>query len=650
MDPVGLCELLKAAFAAGKGITMNKRRHLAVGLALLCGWIPLFAEEGPIPLEARYWTLDNARIVDQAGRRAVTGLAVLKDVVFRDGVIEFDVWAPDVRMTGGRAYPGVLFRMRSPDEAERLYIRPHRAGLYADAVQYTPVFNGVAGWQLYNGDGFTNSLRFPLGEWVPVRIEVAGRQARVFVGSAGTPCLDVYDLKHGLSEGAVALYGEGAAFFSNVRVRLDPELRLPAPPPPDAVPGAMADWEISRGFPSLLLESARYPDAKMLAGATWRKAAAEPSGLVDIARFVRFNGVAPELVLARRIIESDGRSGPLRIEFGYSDTVDIFLNGTHLYSGDSTYRLRDSSFLGIAGYWDSVGLPLRKGPNELLLAVGEGFGGWGFMCRDASAVFAAPGVAQAWATPKSLMVPESAAFDPARKVVYVSIYDPATRSAGQGRQAIARVSLDGRSVEPAWVPGVNNPTGLAVRGDTLFVVERTHLAEIDIPSATIVRRTAVPTPGFLNDVAADPDSTQVFISDSGRNSVLRADGGVVSEWLAGADLPQPNGLLVHDGRLVVGTSGDGCLKAVDLKTKAVSVLARLGAGIVDGIAADDAGDLLVSHNEGRLFRVTPGGDVEKILDTTTVKMNLADFCYCPGVRLVVVPTYIDCRVAAFRLR
>ncbi len=629
---------------------MNKSRLFVIAIALLCGTFYSFAQDGAIPFENRYWTLDNARVVEQGGRRSVTGLAVLKDVVFRDGVIEFDVWAPDVRMTGGRAYPGVLFRMQSREETERLYIRPHRAGLYADAVQYTPVFNGVAGWQLYNGDGFTNSVRFPLNEWVPVRIEVAGRQARVFIGPAETPCLDIHDLKHGLSEGAIALYGEGTAFFSNVRVRLDSALQLPAPPPSNAVPGVIGNWEISQGFPSLFLESGRYPEARMLADAKWRKVEAGPSGLVDLARSVRFNGVAPESVVARSVIESDGRSGPLKIDFGYSDTVDIFLNGAHLFSGDSTYRLRDSSFLGIAGYWDSISLPLRKGRNDLLLVVGEGFGGWGFMCRDASAVFTGPGVVKAWETAKSLMVPESAAFDPTRNVVYVSIYDPVTRGAGPGRQAIARVSLDGKTVEPAWVSGVNNPTGLAVRGNTLFVVERAHLAEVDIPSGKIVKRTAAPSPGFLNDVTADPDSAQVFISDSGRNAILRYDGDSITEWLAGAEILQPNGLLVHSGRLIVGTSGDGELKTVDLKTKAVAVLARLGAGIVDGIAADESGALLVSHNEGRLFRVTPEGGVEKILDTTTVKMNLADFCYCPAARLAVIPTYVDCRIAAFRIR
>jgi hypothetical protein len=622
----------------------------AAALSLLALPLPSPAQDQPIPFEPQFWTLDNARVADHAGRKALGGFASLKDVVFQDGVIEFDVWAPDVRKTGGRAYPGVLFRIQSRDESERLYIRPHRAGLYADAVQYTPVFNGVAGWQLYNGDGFTNSLTFPYGEWVPVRIEVAGTQARVFVGTMDDPCLEVRELKHGLSKGAVALYAEGDAYFSNVRVKLDETLRLPAPPPANAVPGVIVDWELSRGFPALFLETGRYPDAKMLAEAEWRPVRAEPSGLVDVSRRVRLNGAEPGTVLARTVVRSDGSRSALDLDFGYSDAVDIFLNGTLVFSGDSSYRLRDSSFLGIVGYWDTVHLPLRKGDNEILFAVSESFGGWGFMARDAKAVFAAPGVSEAWKTAKSFRVPESAAFDSIRKVVYVSIYDPTAPSRGQGKQSIARLGLDGTILDPAWVTGLNNPTGIAVRGDTLYVVERAQLAEIDIPSAKIVKRTPVPAPVFLNDVAADPSSGQVFVSDSGKNAVFRYDGQAVTEWLSGPDIPQPNGLLVLGGRLIAGTSGDGGLKSIDLKTKAVSLLARLGAGIVDGIAADESGAVLVSHNEGRLFRVGPDGKTEKILDTTAVKMNLADFCYNPEAGLAIFPTYVDCRVAAFKLR
>jgi sugar lactone lactonase YvrE len=247
-------------------------------------------------------------------------------------------------------------------------------------------------------------------------------------------------------------------------------------------------------------------------------------------------------------------------------------------------------------------------------------------------------------------MPESAAYDPVRNSIYVSIYDATTPSQGQGRQAIVRLAPDGRSVEPAWITGLNNPTGLAVHGDRLYAVERAALAEIDIPSGKVIARHALPAPVFPNDAAADPISGHVFISDSGKNTIYRFDGAKVEPWLAGADIPQPNGLLVHGGLLVVGTTGDGALKAVDIATKSVSLLARLGTGIVDGIALDGDGNYLVSHNQGRLFRVMPSGVVTKILDTTTVQMNLADFTVIPGSSLLVAPTYADGRVVAFTLK
>ena len=627
---------------------MKKILLIVLGAAIWLG--SASAQEEFIPFDAGHWNLGNARVVEQAGRQAVAGLAVLKEVEFEDGVIEFDVWAPDVRLTGGRAYPGVIFRMQTPQQAERLYIRPHRAGLYADAIQYTPVFNGVAGWQLYSGAGFTNTLQFPFNDWVPVRLEVAGSRARVFVGKSGAPALVVNDLKHGLSKGAIALYGEGAAFFSNFRYELGKTPEFPSPPPVDAVPGVIADWELSRGFPALLLDTEEYPDPKMLAEAKWRKVSAEPSGLVDIARFAAFNGAEPESVLARTVVRSDGRKQALKIDFGYSDALSIFLNGALVFAADSSYRLRDSSFLGIVGYFDSVALPLRKGANELLFVVTEGFGGWGFMCRDADAVFTAPGVAEAWRTPRIFRMPESAAYDPARDSVYVSIYDATTPSQGQGRQSIVRISLEGKTVEPAWVAGLNNPTGLAVHKDRLYAVERAALAEIDIPSGKIVARHALPAPVFPNDAAVDPASGHVFISDSGKNTIYRFDGAKVEPWLTGADILQPNGLLVHGGLLLVGTTGDGSLKTIDIATRTVSLLARLGTGIVDGIALDGDGNYLVSHNQGRLFRVMPSGVVTKILDTTTVQMNLADFTVIPGSSLLVAPTYTDGRVVAFTLK
>jgi hypothetical protein len=87
------------------------------------------------------------------------------------------------------------------------------------------------------------------------------------------------------------------------------------------------------------------------------------------------------VVYARASIHSD-REQVKRLTLGYSDDVSVFLNGKMLYRGRSAQGFRDPGFLGIVNPEnDAVYLPLRKGSNELMLAVSELGGGWGFICR-----------------------------------------------------------------------------------------------------------------------------------------------------------------------------------------------------------------------------------------------------------------------------
>jgi hypothetical protein len=88
-----------------------------------------------------------------------------------------------------------------------------------------------------------------------------------------------------------------------------------------------------------------------------------------------------KLVYAKTNIESD-RDQVKKLYFGYSDDVSAFLNGQILYRGRSAQYFRDPGFLGIVNPEnDAIYLPLKKGSNELLLAVSELGGGWGFNCR-----------------------------------------------------------------------------------------------------------------------------------------------------------------------------------------------------------------------------------------------------------------------------
>ena len=62
----------------------------------------------------------------------------------------------------------------------------------------------------------------------------------------------------------------------------------------------------------------------------------------------------------------------------------VFLNGKTLFRGRSAQNFRDPGFLGIVNPEnDTVYLPLKKGSNELVLALSELGGGWGFICRVA---------------------------------------------------------------------------------------------------------------------------------------------------------------------------------------------------------------------------------------------------------------------------
>jgi hypothetical protein len=129
----------------------------------------------------------------------------------------------------------------------------------------------------------------------------------------------------------------------------------------------------------------------------WDEVEAEPPGLVAIYRHreaphprVSFQGdfakrLEPQpgmrVVYAKTTIESDRRQ-VRKLELGYSDDVSVFLNGRILYRGRSAQGFRDPGFLGIVNPEnDAVYLPLEKGTNELILAVSELGGGWGFVCR-----------------------------------------------------------------------------------------------------------------------------------------------------------------------------------------------------------------------------------------------------------------------------
>jgi hypothetical protein len=59
--------------------------------------------------------------------------------------------------------------------------------------------------------------------------------------------------------------------------------------------------------------------------------------------------------------------------------------------------------------------------------------------------------------------------------------------------------------------------------------------------------------------------------------------------------------------------------------------------------------LLVSQWEGRIYRIRPDGQIEKLLDTSVPGEHTADFEYLSSNGLLAVPTFTENRVNLYRV-
>lgn len=610
-----------------------------------------------IDLDPELWDVKTGGFVEHLGRPALLGNAFLKDLEIENGVLEVDF-----ALAGDRAYPGIAFRMQSESDYERVYLRPHRAGLYPDAVQYAPVFHHGAPWQLYHGEGCTAGSVFPRDRWFTVRIEFAGSQARVFIDDEQAPTLEVTRLAHAPHGGGIGLIGmvgppAGQVYFSNVRFQADDTLVFDPPPPITLEAGHLLDWEISQPFPAAAIARGQYPDFGTIFSAGWRPIETEETGLVNISRVVARSGRGSDGILARTVVSSPARQR-VQLEFGYSDEVTIFHNSRPVFSGNSAYQSRDRSFTGVVGLNDAVYLELDAGLNEILLVLSETYGGWGFTART-DLVLDAPVVDHAqteplWETDPVFLTPESAQYDAQRDVIYVSNFDRAFASRPSPSGFLSKVNLAGEVVELKWVTGFVGPCGLAQDDARLYVAERGALTVVDVDSGEIVERHPIPASVFLNDVACDA-AGNVYVSDSfptrpGKRTVIwRLADGKVEPWLDDPGFSRVNGLFVHGDELLVGNTADGTLRAVELATRRSRTIASIGAGVVDGIRVDGAGNYVVSHWEGPTYRITPPGVITEILDPSARGLNVADFELVAEEGMLIVPTFGGNRVAAWAL-
>jgi sugar lactone lactonase YvrE len=253
-----------------------------------------------------------------------------------------------------------------------------------------------------------------------------------------------------------------------------------------------------------------------------------------------------------------------------------------------------------------------------------------------------------WVTERVFDTPESVCFDEQREILYVS------NIAGKpdeknGRGFISRVGLDGEIRKLKWIDGLNAPKGMAVHGGMLYVADIDELAVIDIKTDQIVERYRGEGAVFLNDVAADAEGN-IYVSDSSKenSAIYILSGGKFEIWPGQKGLFRPNGLCIDGGSLIVGNSGTGTLKAIDIESGKMTEAAVAGSPI-DGVEIDGRGNFIVSDWRGRTAIIEREGYITVLLDTRGEKINSADIEFVEGDDLVIIPTFHDNRVVATRL-
>jgi hypothetical protein len=157
------------------------------------------------------------------------GIVVLQGMSFHNGTIEVDL-AGNPRTGAGadaRGFVGVAFRVSADSSRyECFYVRStngraddqlrrNHATQYISMPEYE--------WSRLRKEApgqYESYVDLVPGEWTKIKIEVSGIKARLYVNDSPQPVLIVNDLKHGDSQGSVALWiGLGTeAYFTNLRL------------------------------------------------------------------------------------------------------------------------------------------------------------------------------------------------------------------------------------------------------------------------------------------------------------------------------------------------------------------------------------------------------------------------------------------------
>lgn len=197
-----------------------------------------------------------------------------------------------------------------------------------------------------------------------------------------------------------------------------------------------------------------------------------------------------------------------------------------------------------------------------------------------------------------------------------------------GKDGDGQISVIENGQASLFTDGLDDPKGLVIIGDSLYVADKTQIIKINLADAT--KEVFVPAsaftkpPQFLNDLEADPQGN-LYVSDSG-DILGTGKGGViykinasgeVTKLIDGDDNPlvmAPNGLLADDtGKVLLFVDfTSGILYTLNTETGKLTDIDK-GFGGADGLVHHSSGTMYVSDwKSGKVFAVALDGEITQI--------------------------------------
>ncbi|HOM05566.1 MAG TPA: T9SS type A sorting domain-containing protein [Candidatus Kapabacteria bacterium] len=204
--------------------------------------------------------------------------------------------------------------------------------------------------------------------------------------------------------------------------------------------------------------------------------------------------------------------------------------------------------------------------------------------------------------------PESVVYDQQRDCYYISnvgvqgVYD------GQ----IIKRNANGTLEYLIAANQLQDPKGMYIVGDTLFVADNYKLYYINLTSRTIVGSTTLGlTNLFLNDIVAD-EQGYIYISDTYQANIFRVKASKPDEFeqlsFLGS-MSNANGMILdkeNNRILIVTYQPNALIYALSLETFQISVIRNSSLSYLDGIARDREGNYYVSawgnNNMGGIYK------------------------------------------------